>query len=104
MPQGLEAPDVEVSSHRLLLLQLIVGAYETRLQDAAAEAADLRQALSSLQLEHTALENRQAGQTKVRCGGKQETPSSRCCTALGRSMACGILLPLLPGSLDLSSS
>lgn len=45
-----------------LHLQMIVGAYETRLQDAAAEAADLRQALTSLQQEHRTLENRQAAQ------------------------------------------
>lgn len=49
-------------SDTTLHLQMIVGAYETRLQDAAAEAADLRQALTSLQQEHRTLENRQAAQ------------------------------------------
>ena len=51
-----------IAQSAALHLQMIVGAYEIRLQDSAAEAADLRQALASLQQEHRTLENRQAAQ------------------------------------------
>ena len=51
-----------IAQNPVLHLQMIVGAYETRLQDSAAEAADLRHALASLQQEYRTLENRQAAQ------------------------------------------
>ena len=65
---------------------MIVGAYETRLQDSAAEAADLRQALASLQQEHRTLENRQAAQMqRIAAASNLVSVMLQCSTAPARS-------------------